>query len=614
MVVLFCLCLVAIAAAAGLLLDGGMAQATRRQAQAAADTAAMAALKATSSGTSATVAAESIAALNGFPASTPDCSGAIVAGVSVNNPPTTGPSAGQAGFVEVIVRRAMRTGFAAIVGQGCWMVSARAVGVANGIGGSGCTFCSINNTSSNHTLVLKNSATLRIDGEIYVNSTNGGTTPGVCSVDDKSVCGDGFDVFGAGGYISAVKISTVGGWETHDGNTAAADAITPGCEWYTPTGQATPSNVCVHMPVMVDPFNDPAKPGNIVEPPAPGNRPIAGTNGCPSYALSGPGTVTSPSKLSITNSATICPGTYFGGIRLRNNASVTMLPGVYVVIGGGFAVENNASVDGSAGVMIYNSSGNGTEVNTTEGTSEVPPPLSGQVQPKSPDLDSDDPSTDPGETVVYTFTVEKASAGPVPTGTVTFYDGDTIICDNVELVPQGDNKKADATCTQIYTNWGTRSISAIYWGDGYYAATGDAMTQTIASPSTVIAPVTILTTGVVKLSGMASGSYSGLTIFQDRTSNLVLTIQPGSSGVTCPANYMTADLSDPTGWMTGCGAMGGIRGTIYAAHKNALVFITASGLAQLQVLAGMIQVDSAANARFGFHSAFFANNRVHLTE
>ena len=113
---------------------------------------------------------------------------------------------------------------------------------------------------------------------------------------------------------------------------------------------------------------------------------------------------------------------------------------------------------------------------------------------------------------------------------------------------------------------------------------------------------------------MTSGSYSGLTIFQDRTSNLTITLAPGSSGVTCPSNYMTADLSNPTGWMTGCGPMGGIRGTIYAAHRDALVYITAGGLAQLQVIAGMVQVDSAANARFGFHSSFFANNRVHLVE
>jgi len=156
------------------------------------------------------------------------------------------------------------------------------------------------------------------------------------------------------------------------------------------------------MPVLLDPFNNPAKPGSIVDAPLPGSRPVAGTNGCPSSALSGQGTSGAPAKLTITTTATICPGTYFGGIRLRNNANVTMLPGAYIIIGGGFAVENAASVDGSAGVMIYNSSGNGTATNTTQGTSEVPPPLTGQVAPKNPDLQSDDPSTNPGETVIYT--------------------------------------------------------------------------------------------------------------------------------------------------------------------------------------------------------------------
>ena len=46
MIVLFALCLVAIIAVAGLLIDGGLAWSNRRQAQAAADTAALAAAKA----------------------------------------------------------------------------------------------------------------------------------------------------------------------------------------------------------------------------------------------------------------------------------------------------------------------------------------------------------------------------------------------------------------------------------------------------------------------------------------------------------------------------------------------------------------------------------------
>ena len=616
MVVLFALILVVLAATAGLLLDGGMASATRRQAQAAADTAALAAARAIGSGQDGTATAREIAALNGFPASTADCSGAAMTGVDVNRPPTTGAYSGNSSYVEVIARRAMRTGFAGLIGQNCWMVSARAVAVVDGSAVSPCTFCSLNNTEQNHTLVLKNGATLRVDGEIYVNSENGSAKGAVCNVKSWEVCGDGFDVFGAGGYVNAKRISTVGGWETHDGNIAWADGATAGCETYTPTSQAQTSNVCIHMPVLADPLNDPANPGGYVAPPSPGSRPIAGQNGCPAYALSSSGTASSPDKLEIdSGTPTICPGTYYGGIKITNNASVTMLPGIYIIVGGGFALLNNASIDGSSGVMIYNSSGSGTAVNTTAGTSSVPGPVAGKTNPKNADLKSSDSTSSPGQTVTFTFTIEKnGSANPVPTGNVNFYDGEAAICSGVSLTPVGDGKKASAACSQTYTIWGTRAINAIYYGDAVYNAAGDAMTQTITAPSGNIAPITITTTGTVKLSGPTAGSYAGLTLFQDRTSNLVVTLQPGGSGVSCPGDYMTADLSNPTGWKTGCGAIGGLRGTVYAAHEDALVFITASGLAQMQVVAGMIQVDSGANARFGWNSTFFSGGTIHLAE
>ncbi|MBM4407455.1 MAG: hypothetical protein FJ038_02360 [Chloroflexi bacterium] len=63
-----------------------------------------------------------------------------------------------------------------------------------------------------------------------------------------------------------------------------------------------------------------------------------------------------------------------------------------------------------------------------------------------------------------------------------------------------------------------------------------------------------------------------------------------------------------------CGAIGGLQGTIYAAHQNALVLIEASGMANLQVIAGEIQVTSDADARFGFKASAFANSSIRLVE
>jgi Putative Flp pilus-assembly TadE/G-like len=134
MLVLFALCLIAIIAMAGLLIDSGMAWANRRQAQAAADTGALAAAHELTTGTgtdlTAAAAARAVASANGFRAGT-DCAGAALlnSGVTVNHPPVMagGAHIGDPAYVEVITTRKMFTTFASAVGQGCWLVSARAV-------------------------------------------------------------------------------------------------------------------------------------------------------------------------------------------------------------------------------------------------------------------------------------------------------------------------------------------------------------------------------------------------------------------------------------------------------------------------------------------------------
>jgi Flp pilus assembly protein TadG len=625
-IVLFTLVLLVMVAVAGMLLDGGMASQTRRQAQAAADTAALAAAQQIAIGVSGATAAQTLAAANGFPNATTDCSGQSINGVTVNNPPTSGSYSGQSGYVEVTVQRPMKTGFSGLVGQSCWMVSARAVAAINSSAVAACSFCSLNDSDKNHTLVLKNSSTLRVDGEIYVNSTNGYDSKNgiaTCTLKSWNVCGDGFDVFGDGGSISAKAIAVAGGWETHDLNIATADGLDKDadgtdCDYHpNPPAQAQSANVCIHMPQIPDPLNDSTKPGNVVIPPTPGARPIAGTNGCPSYATSSTGTTTKAAQLVLSSgSPTICPGTYYGGIKISSSASVTMVPGVYNIVGGGFQVLNSASLDGSAGVMIYNSSGSGEAASTTPGTDRVPAAIVGHTNPKiSKHITSSNPNSAPGETTTYTIEYDKAGAVTLPpSGTVDFYDGNVIVCAAVPVVSIGGTK-VRATCTQSYDTWGTRAISAVYSGDINYNAIGDTYTQTIVTPAgTNIAAFTINTTGTVKLYGPKSGAYSGLTIFQDRTSNLVITLSPGSSGVACPGGFMTANLVGAAAWKDGCGPIGGLQGTVYAAHDDALVLITASGLAPLQVMAGMIEIDSGASARFAYNASVFANGHVHLVE
>jgi hypothetical protein len=378
------------------------------------------------------------------------------------------------------------------------------------------------------------------------------------------------------------------------------------------------------MPQIADPLNDPVNAGNIVDPPVAGSAPVAGASGCPSSGVKIP---SGSSGVTISSGTwTICPGTYVGGVQINGTASVTMVSGVYYMAGGGFSVTGSASLNGAAGVMIYNSSGSISGVSTTPATVDtVPAKVNGKKDPKLANgLTSDNNPSDLGETVNYTMTLDRAGGGsPSPAGTVSFYDGalangtpaPIAACQNLPLVSAGGTK-AKATCAnQVYNNFGTRAILAIYWGNAVYNARGDTLTQTINSSGN-IAPVTLATSGNIQIKGPSSGKYAGLVIFQDRTSNLTVTLQPGSGLAACAGNWLTQDVPDAAGTEppAACGPLGGIQGTIYAPAQTALVFVTASGVANLQVIAGKIQVDSNADARFAYTPQFFANGAIRLIE
>jgi Flp pilus assembly protein TadG len=138
--IIFALSLIAILAMAGLLIDGGRAWGDKRQAQTAADTAALNAAKAfaaqpddaslTDRITAATAAAKFISDKNGFPAGTVRCpGGAWQEGVTVNAgfAHVTIPPVANQTYIEVTVSRPMQTTLAGVIGQSCWMVSSRAV-------------------------------------------------------------------------------------------------------------------------------------------------------------------------------------------------------------------------------------------------------------------------------------------------------------------------------------------------------------------------------------------------------------------------------------------------------------------------------------------------------
>lgn len=337
-IVLFAVLLVAMIAAAGLLVDGGMAWANRRQAQSAADLAALAAARAIADGgfqcnatgwSSAVNAATSVAGFNGF------------SSVSVEYPATSGGHTGCT-FVRVGVSRTMNTTFSRVLGQNSWTPQAAAVASVlhtQGAAAANCTFCSLNSSNKNHTLLVQLGSTLIVDGDIYVNSSNGNNvndpnTP--IKLKDWYVGGDGFDIFGNGGRIEAEHIFTVGGWETHDDGIAIArQASCPAAARPDPLAYATlhpplHSNVCIHQPVLADPLAAFPTPNQA------------------DYQVR----ATRIAKYTGNLTYTIQPGVYQKGIAVGGSATVVMLPGLYHMGSGAFSVAGSGSVIGE-GVTVY---------------------------------------------------------------------------------------------------------------------------------------------------------------------------------------------------------------------------------------------------------------------
>lgn len=153
--------LVAILGFAGLGVDVGYGYLQRRSAQHAADSAAFSGAVALTQGTTdAAAQARAVAARYGFEP----------AKVTVNLPPLSGPNAGQAGAVEVLVERPGRRFFSALFRQGGSVIRARAVG-RTGRPGDGCVVAL--HASASASALYTGSADVRLNGcSLYANSTS----------------------------------------------------------------------------------------------------------------------------------------------------------------------------------------------------------------------------------------------------------------------------------------------------------------------------------------------------------------------------------------------------------------------------------------------------------
>ena len=160
----------------GLAFDASYLYFEKRRAQTAADAGAIGGAQELLRGTPAnvTTAARKDTALNRF------THGSDGVDVTVNNPPSSGPRVGNAGFVEVIVTRPRPTWFMQVLGVQSSTVKARAVaGLSDS---SGCVYALNRDTSNSNNGIFVNGTTNSVfDCGVYSNA-NFRTVGGACVV------------------------------------------------------------------------------------------------------------------------------------------------------------------------------------------------------------------------------------------------------------------------------------------------------------------------------------------------------------------------------------------------------------------------------------------------
>ena len=211
--------------------------------------------------------------------------------VAVNNPPASGPRAGNNGFVEVIIAQPKPTWFLGVLGLGPATIRARAVaGLSDS---NGCVYALNRDTSNTNNGFFAN-----------------GTT------DSAFSCG----VFSNGNFRAVGGGCVVTPTLSYSGDYSNASSGSSDCG---------PRHMSHGVPV-VDPLSSRYTP--------PATSPCNFTN----Y------------KQTSGGALTLVPGVYCGGIEIGGSIpNATFTPGTYVLVGGGMKIGSGANATGT-GVTFFN--------------------------------------------------------------------------------------------------------------------------------------------------------------------------------------------------------------------------------------------------------------------
>jgi len=294
------LSILALLAFMALATDVGLLFRARRNAQIAADAAAIAGAldyKYNGSVSSAQAAGQTAATANGI---TNGTGGAVV---TINVPPKSGPNQ-TSGFVEAVVAQPNSTSFMSAFGFSSMTVVARAVAGAGTT--DGCVWA-----------LGKSGVDIPISGSGSINVPT-------CAVYDDSNASDALDLTGSGS-IKANSIGIVGGYK--DSGSGSIDICNPDCTAHDPTTGIAPAA----SPITLTPPNVPTSSATCTPSGSAACNPsCSGSSNC----TFGPGTYT-----SITNSGsgrlTLTAGNYnvTGSISNTGSGGTTLGAGNYIVNG-----------------------------------------------------------------------------------------------------------------------------------------------------------------------------------------------------------------------------------------------------------------------------------------
>jgi hypothetical protein len=377
--VIIALAIVGLVGFAALAIDGGRVFSDRRHAQSTADTAALSAALAKIKKKNITTAAQNIAAQNGYVDSSPDQD------VTVHSPPISGPYAGNAEYIQVIIRSTIPTTFARVIGRSTVTSVVEAVARASTStsgtsGGYGITALK----QSGDALTFTGSGDVTIQGGIGDNAGFRSTGSGTYTVNGNvqvsgplnysgsinwningNVWANGYDASGSGDWnVTGSFFSNQNFRMTGSGNLSAGSLTVVGTYSETGSGVVTPwpplSGAAQTAPVITDPF------ASILNPPAnPGSCVAANFAGSTPHTIN-PGCYTSISNVG-SGSLTFNPGEYYvtGNISTSGNGDVTANGVMLYLQSGSFSMNGSGNLNISPptsgpykGLTIYMDRGN----------------------------------------------------------------------------------------------------------------------------------------------------------------------------------------------------------------------------------------------------------------